>query len=115
MQYWYKPKGDKEVPVHAVFCYVLLFHIDIKCSQHCHWSLTGYSVPLTDMVLNKPRRRTAEHFRKTSVTLGRSGSVRCAGFLTSGIADTMPWENTKEPTPMSILRNIEARGCEKEM
>ena len=52
--------------------------------------LTGYSVPLTEIVLKSPRRRTGEHLRKTVDSLGRSGAVRCAGFLTRGIAETIP-------------------------
>ena len=52
--------------------------------------LTGYSVPLTETVRNKPNSSTGKHFLSTIVNFGSKGSRRCAGFFTRGIADTMP-------------------------
>lgn len=64
--------------------------------------LTGYSVPFTDSVRINPRAKTGRHLRTTVHTLGIKGAVRYAGSLMSGRADTMPWEKTNEPTPISI-------------
>ncbi len=69
-----------------------------ECSRR-----TGYTDPLTIINLTTPMRRTGIDFRKDFMSFGRSGVVRCVvGERTNGIADTMPWENTNEPTPMSI-------------
>lgn len=89
-----------------------MFHILFGApTKFCHSSTfdelgdghTGYSVPFTETVRNKPRIRTGRHFRRVCANLGMNGSVRYLGFLIIGNADTSPCENTKDPTPKSIL------------
>ena len=89
-----------------------MFHILFGApTKFCHSSTfdelgdghTGYSVPFTETVRNKPRIRTGRHFRRVCANLGKNGSVRYLGFLIIGNADTSPCENTKDPTPKSIL------------
>jgi hypothetical protein len=67
--------------------------------------LTGYCVPFTNTTRTKPSTRTGRDFSRTDKTSNRSGGLKSGGFLTNcmtGIAETIPWENTNEPTPMSI-------------
>jgi hypothetical protein len=67
--------------------------------------LTGYCVPFTNTRRSKPSTRTGRHFSRTDKISNPSGGLKSGGFLTScmsGIAETMPWENTNVPMPMSI-------------
>ena len=67
--------------------------------------LTGYCVPFTNTTRSKLSTSTGRDFSRTDKISDPSGGLKFAGYLTScitGIAETIPWENTKEPTPMSI-------------
>jgi hypothetical protein len=67
--------------------------------------LTGYCVPFTSTTRSKPSTSTGRDLSRTDKISNGSGGLESAGELTScmtGIAETIPWENTNEPTPMSI-------------
>jgi hypothetical protein len=67
---------------------------------------TGYSVPFTRITRIKPSNMIGRVFLVTEINLGKSGAVRYAGSLSSGIEETIPCENTNDPTPMSILQKV---------
>jgi len=67
--------------------------------------LTGYCVPFTNTTRSKPSTSTGRDFSRTDKISNLNGGLKSAGSLTNcmtGIAETIPWENTNEPTPMSI-------------
>ena len=66
------------------------------------WMLAGYSVPFTNKTRTRPRTITGIDLRVTLKSLEGSEEVRYKGSLIKGIAEIIPCEKTKEPTPRSI-------------
>lgn len=68
---------------------------------------TGYSEPLTMMTLTIPSMMMG-------IDLYSDLAVRCAlprpGSEVNDLADTMPSENTKDPTPTSICTAVSGGG-----
>lgn len=75
----------------------------LRCSKAV-W-ITGYSVLLTRRARISPRKITGTDLRKIGRNFDFIGAARYGGSFKSGIEETMPCENTKEPTPRSIWGN----------
>ena len=63
-------------------------------------------MPLTEIVRSKPSSSNGETLRRTVDSFRKNGVRKYVGFLMIGIAETTPWEKTKDPTPMSILPTV---------